>query len=409
MGGGKDQKQANTQLKEQAAYQGQQQKAFDTRNTADLDASRGRANDLYGSLKGGYESLLNPATGQPIAGGAGGGGGGGGGGFVPPSVTDPRFGKVEDMYKNFMETGGWEDEAKKGQYERIGLMTDMGRTGGIAEADQARIRGGGVYDEFAKTGGYSDRDIANIRSRATAGIPSMYGRIKDESARLGSIQGGYGPGRAAMMSRLGRGAAADIGATSLAAETGIKENVNKGRQWGATGMTTSETGLQDMLTRNKMAGLTGASGATQSMQESLMGGKQWGTGGLHGMAEADRAAAERAAAMSASASAQGAANDRWEREFGLKQKMLGLEGLGGLYTSSPEEYMANKQFGLSSADVYGGQIGQGSMGLKTGNKSWADYAAPIAGAAAGGLTGGFSNFIPKPKAQGGYVDPNQFG
>jgi hypothetical protein len=391
MGGGKDQKTANKQLTQQGQYQVGQQQSFDTRNTADLNASRGRADDLYASLRGGYQGLAD----KPGPGGAGGAGafGGGGGGHVGYGMIadDPRLKDVESSYRKFMETGGWDPTTKAGQQGRIESLTKFGETGGISEEDKARARGGGIYEEFAKTGGFSDKDIGNIRARGTSGIPAMYSRLRDEANRGAAIAGGAGPGRAILAGRMGREQSRSAAEAALNAELGIKEQVNKGRQWGGAGMSSSEMSLQDMITRNKLQGTMGASDIQQKMQESVMGGQQWGTGGINQLAEStmgrqERAAASQAAAASANAS-EAAGNARWAEEFGLRQKATGLEGLQSLYTSSPDEYMKNKEFALKSATGFGGTTGDLASRLKTGNKSAWDTAGQFAGAIAGGLTG----------------------
>ena len=390
MGGGKDQKQANQQLASQTQYQAGQQKQFDTRNTADLDASRGRGDQLYGDLYGGFTSLAGTKPGGAAGSGAAGGGGGGGGGapgFVPPSQTDPRYASVQGMYENFMKTGGWDPDRTKSMDENIAGFKKLGM-GGMSPEDMARLRGGGVYEEFSKTGGLSDKDRANLRARGTSTIPAMYGQLNQAMQRGRTVQGGYGPGAAVMAGRLGRQQAGAMGDAALNTELGITDQVNRGRQWGTAGMTTSETALQDILSRNKIAGLQGASDTERQMVESQMGGKQWGTGGLKTLADEDRAAQERAAAAAAAASAAGAAGDRWEREFAFQQQMAGLEGLGSLYQGAGSgEYNQNKDYALGSAGTYGQAVGNPAIAQKTGNTSAWDRVGQIGGMVAGGMTG----------------------
>jgi hypothetical protein len=380
MGGGKDQKQANTQLQQQAAYQSQQQKAFDTRNTSDLDASRKRGDELYESLKGGYGSLASGQAGAVAP------GGGGGGGYQAPAL-DPRYKDIESMYKGFMDTGGWEPDVRKAQQGRIDTLTDIGKTGGISPEDQARMRGGGVYEEFSKTGGFSDADMRNVRARGASVIPAMYGRINQEANRGAAIQGGYGPGRSLLAGRMAREQAGAAAGAVRDTELGLKGEINKGRQWGTQGMTSSETGLQDLLTRNKLQGNIAGSDIQGKMMESIMGGRQWGTSGEKGLVDEAQQRAEAQAQAAAASSAAGAANDKWAQEFNARQKLAGLEGLGSLYTSSPEEYMANKDFAMQSAGSYGNQVNQQSVSQKTGNRSAWDTVGNIAGAVAGGMTG----------------------
>ena len=376
MGGGKDQAEANKQLGAQSKYQEGQQKEFDVRNKADLDTSRAKGDTAYKDLYSGYSSLINPMTGQPMSSGSG---GGGGGGYSPSS--DPRFKSVEDSYKNFMDTGGWEPDVRAKQQGRIDSLTEIGRTGGLTEEEKLRARGGGGYEEFAKTGGLNDRDISNIRSRANSGVPAAFSRMKAEGDRFANVQGGAGPGRSIMMGRLGRQQAAGAADASLNAELGIKDKVNQGRQWGIGGMSSSELSLQDLLSKNKLSGLMGGNQSQQAMMESIMGGRHWGTGGMQGMAENDRQAA-----MSASAS--GAANDRWAQEFGLRQKLAGLGGLESLYSGpGAGEYNTNKDYALQSSGAYGSGVGQASMGQKTGNTSVWDNVAKVGGAASGIMGG----------------------
>jgi len=402
MGGGKDQKQANSQLQQQAGYQRQQQSAFDTRNTTDLNASRGRGDELYSSLKGGYEGLLQPGTGLPSSFSGGGSGGGGGGGFALPGL-DSRFGAIEDMYKNYMSTGGWDAGTKAAQKERIGLLTDIGKTGGVDEAGQARARGGGVFDEFSRTGGLSDKDQSNIRTRGTSGIPAMYDRVRAEQQRGQAISGGYGPGGAVLANRMARDQSRGAAEAALNAELGIKQQVNQGRQWGAQGMSQSELGLQELLNRNKLSGLTSASDIEGKMMESIMGGQQWGTQGQYGLVSDQQARLDNAAAMNASmgasSAAQSAANEKWAAEFNARQKAAGLEGLNSLYSGPGSgEYNINKQFALDSAGTYGNQIRDLSMAQKTGNRSAWDTAAQFAGAGAGFATGLFGGPTARKKA-----------
>ena len=380
MGGGKDQKQANQQLAQQHQYQSNQQQQFDTRNTADLNASRERGDQLYGDLYKGYNSLANA---QPVAGG----GGGGGGGYQLPGV-DPRYNDVEAMYKSYMGGGGWEPDVKKAQQGRIDSLTEFGKTGGMTEEEKYRLRGQGNYEEFSKTGGLSDKDRANIRARGTSGIPAMYQQMADAQRRQQSIAGGYGPGGAVMAGRMARQQGAGMADAARNAELGIQEQVNQGRKWGTEGLTSSETALQDILSRNKLQGTQAANTAQQGMMDSIISGQKWGTEGEQGIANMYQGRADQQAQINASAAANSAANDRWAQEFNARQKLAGLEGLGSLYGGQGSgEYNVNKDFALQSAGGYGSAVGNAAMGQKTGNRSAWDTVGNIAGAVAGGMTG----------------------
>jgi hypothetical protein len=269
------------------------------------------------------------------SGGSGGGGGGGGGG-VGSKLRD-----AEKGYREFMlKTGGW-DPAR---LARADATVEKLKSLGYDPETVERMRGAGVYDEFAKTGGYSEGDRSNIRQRATSGIPMFYGRMRDEANRLGTVQGGYGPAQAALMSRMGRsqsGAAADA---ALNAELGIMDKVNAGRQWGATGMTEAESALSGL----RLSSLGQAGTQELGIGNSLQQGRMFGVSGLDAMGQA---AANRAAYSSSSSAANQAAMDRWANEFAFERQQAGLEGLGSLYSAVPNEYMMNKQFDLDNRQV----------------------------------------------------------
>ena len=404
MSGGKDKKAANKMMQQSAATEVSRGARFDERNQADLTASRGKGDELYSQMHGGYSSLLTPqdfSSGVPASSSGGGGGGGGGGskkagGAGGGGGGDPRFKEVENAYRGFMGSGGWDPNRLASMDENIAGFKEFARTGGIGADEQDRMRGRGIYEEFSKTGGLSDADRANIRSRATSVIPAMYQQMGDEANRMSSVQGGYGPGRAALQSRMARDQASGLSDATRDAELGIMEQVNEGRQWGTEGMTSSEATLQELLTRNKLQGLSGASDTEQRLMDSIISGKQYGISGIGGLAENQRQAeiqreqiaAQRAAARAASSGASAALNQRnkeWEAEFGLKRFQTGLEGLGSLYTSSPDEYMRNKSFDLENRGLATSTAGSLGTGIKQGMKDPWDVVGDVAGAAAGGI------------------------
>lgn len=481
MGGESDQsKSVDTMLGYQMQNEQNQSADFISRNTRDTKNSQQRTNQLYQDAYGGYKSLSDPTNflstglipGATTSGGGGGGGGGSadggrgtdtrfseaenayrrfmgstggwdpsriasmdtniaglknlaatGGGITGERGNDPNFGIAENSYKNFINTGGWDPNQLETSNRGISGLMDIGATGGVNAADQTRARGGGVYDEFGQTGGYNAGDLSNIRRRSTSGIPAFYGQMKNEAARLGSIQGGYGPGRAAMMGRLGRDQAAASSDAALNAELGIKSAVNTGRLAGAAGMAQSEQGLQGLLTGNKLAGLTagtaaqqaqaastsqgkqfgttgiagmaqadrdamikaavargdlsmnsllGASGVESGMMNSIIQGQMYGTSGLQGMAEADRQAALAASAIggsnAANANALAQQQSNWANQFNLERQTQGLSGLTSLYNSTPAEYNANLNLGLQNRATTASNL-SGMGGVIKGNQN----------------------------------------
>ena len=231
---------------------------------------------------------------------------------------------------NIGATGGWSPEDIANVKKSIAGYQGFADTGGLDAEAINRMRGMGVFDEYAKTGGISDAQRADMRARGSSVIPAFYNRVRDESSRLGRVQGGGGPGQAALMLRLARDQARGAQEASRATEMGISDAVRQGRQWGTEGLTTAEGSLQDLLTRNKLAGMGGVADATGMMANSIAqnrigalsagggneigwqglvsGNKLAGTRGLEGMAES-------AAARGSAASNAAAMDARWRASF----------------------------------------------------------------------------------------------
>jgi hypothetical protein len=410
MGGGSQQKKTNNMLDQDRANQQQQNSQFMGTVNSGIAGATQRASDMYGSLSGGYNRFINGD--DDYKGSLPGGGGGGGYG-----AGDPRFGDVEGSYRNFMSGGGI-DTGRFNQFQ--GHLGELAASGGWSPEHQAnvmgdvnkmrataddqdianRFRGNGVFDEFAKTGGYSDRDISNIRSRANSVIPAYYDVARNEASRMGSVQGGYGPGQGALFARMGRDQARGAASTALDAELGIKDKVNAGRQWGGGQMSSAENALQTM----RMNALTGASGAEGNMvnsiaqnrigaanagagnetgmQGEIQKGKMFGTQGLEGMAES-------AAARAAAAGAASSADAKWQANFNREGREYGLEGMQSLYGSHPGEvdmYLGHNEAGRGIDNSTSGRIIDQRM-QNNPRRDWASTIGTIAGAAGGAMTG----------------------
>lgn len=420
MGGGKETKKTNQMIDADRQSNTNEHNAFmDTVNKG-IEGSTTRAGDMYNTQFGGFKDFAEGKYDfNPGVPGSGGGGGDGGAGL------DSRFGDVESSYRNFMggggvdtgrfsqfqghlgelaSSGGWSPERIASMDENIRGYKDIARTGGVDEAGQARMRGGGIFDEYARTGGLSEGDRANMRTRATSTIPAFYKQMQDDSNRASAAQGGYGPGRQAMQAKMARqqaGAGADA---SLNAELGIADQVRQGRQWGGEGMERSEGNLQSLMSSNRLAGLSGASGTEANMLNSIagnrinaasagggneigmqgliQGGKMFGTQGLEGMAESS-------AARGAASSAQSNADARWAANFNADNRLAGLGGMQSLYGMRPGETEMYLDKNLQGRGLNLEAQGQGIQ-ARVGNnpkRDWMSMVGGLAGAAGGAMTG----------------------
>lgn len=420
MGGGKETKTTNQMIGQDRAAAGAEHNQFLNTVNQGIAGSTGRASDMYGVQYGGFKDFAegkydyNPAA-------LGGGGGGGGGGAAP----DSRFGDVEGSYRNFMggggvdtgafnqfqgnlkdigATGGWSPEHQANVMGDVSGLRTIGQTGGVDAEGQARMRGAGVFDEFAKTGGISPEQAAMMRARSTSTIPSFYKQMQDDSNRMASIQGGYGPGRAAMQARSARDQATAGATAAREAELGISQQQREGREWGGTNIANSEAALQSLLSSNRLSGLKGAgdleSGMVNAIAQNRMGasssgagneigmqglvqkGKMFGTQGLEGMAES---AAARAAASGAASSADA----KWIADFNRDNRLSGLEGMQSLYGMKPGEVDMYLDKNLEGRQLAYNQQGQTYDARMQNNpkRDWMSMVGGLAGAAGGAMTG----------------------
>jgi hypothetical protein len=388
MGGNK--KEVNKQLTQNQGYQTQfeneqQQRSGEAYNRA--NEAWGGANKLYQDFaSGGGQNFLdqayafNPTAGQPTAGGGGGGGGGGGASdasgdyeasyrkFMNGGGLDPtKFNEFQGTLTELAKSGGWSPEQIANVNKSIAGYQNFADTGGLDAEAINRMRGMGVFDEFARTGGYSDKDVSNARLRGTSGIPAFYDRVREEGNRLGRVQGGGGPGQAALMSRLARDEARGVSGAALETELGIKDAVNKGRQWGTSGLTSAEQSLQGLLSQNKLAGMGGVVDATSGMANSIAqnrsGAANAGAGnetawqglktgnelaGTRGLADLAEGAANRGVMSAANASADA----RWRASFLADNALAGAGGLRGLRSDTPGEVALYDQNRLQSRGVW---------------------------------------------------------
>lgn len=309
-------------------------------NKMNMDLTR-QAGDKYGKYYGGLESRLPQA--QEHA----------------DKTWNASFGGLSDFLAGQGRRGG---SGSIGNWE--------GRFAGLADnplegVDVNRARGLGVFDEFARTGGLSEEDKGSLRARSANTVGSFYGALKDELDRAARGSGyGGGPGFDAQMAKIARQQSQGTSQALLDAEESIIDRVLAGRQWGASGASSSELGLGDLRSRNKIAGLEG---------------------GL------------RAAGMGADFGAN------YDRDtLGALGMMMGLR-----------ENMPNEEFGY--LDRMGGAI-EGELGTRRGllqdrmqynpNRGFWDYAAPLI---AGGVSAlGTAYGVPSGGVAAG-GQPDSFG
>jgi hypothetical protein len=357
MGGGEKDK-ANRMQDEQYQQQKDEHSQFMKQQQESYDTAKSHANDLYSSIKGGYEGIANkPTT------------------IAPTDYSGMRGGEATN--REFMANGGVDDARRNSIEGTIGSMKEFGRTGGLEANDLNRMQGNGYYDEYARTGGVSDADKQNIRARATSPITAAYGRAIDAQDQMSSIQGGYGPGGVAMRDRMLRGANKDASDATLNAEGQIMDRVQQGRQFGIRGISDTAQAANTLRTGNMGRGMEDAGSLDMNLANTVQRGKMWGADALANT-EADIAGRQQSYNQNAG-------------EMELGQRLKSLEGLDSLYSGGPGELNANvaqgvQERGMNNAD----QSELTDSKLRNNPSGWqmaANMIPSIAGGAGGLLTG----------------------
>lgn len=283
---------------------------------------------------------------------------------VDPNAYSPTgdFTEARGLYRGFADTGGVSEGTMRGAHP---IFQDVASNPQIAQ----NMRANGTYSEFNQTGGLNAQDQQNIRSRATSGIPGYYQQMKQAADRAGVAQGGYGPGTAALQSRLSRqqvGAGADA---ALNAELGIKQQVNQGRMFGAQGMTGAEGSLQGLR--------LGAGGALDqseaNIQNTLQRGRMFGAQGVNDISSQEAQIAQANANRSA-----GIAEGNAGRMFGRDTTAAGMAA--GLYGQDVNQGNVYSQGGLADRGLTYGTWG-GNVQNRIGNNPRRDYLGMVLGAA----------------------------
>lgn len=278
----------------------------------------------------------------------------------------PNQSGSNSAFQQFGQTGGI-DESKLGGGNAT--FNDQMNNQDIAN----NYRANGTYADFAKTGGMSDKDISNVRGRISSQVPAYYDAMKQQSAQANAAAGGYNPGAAAAMAA--RNARGQAGASADAVRSGeidLRNTINQGKMFGATGMTNAEGAYQGMR-QGAATNLDADQARTQGMVQQ---GKMFGATGLQGNEQF------------AGSMGYGQANANANRQFGQDQAVLG----------------ANTGQFQSDRDYMGGMIGagqnqqaiqqsgqQGSVGQRIQNNPRRDYTGQIIGSA-GGILGGIAAF-----------------
>ena len=294
-----------------------------------------------------------------------------------------------DSSKYMLDPRGYDAEVDT--EESSDLFRRFADSGGVEEN---RLRVAHPYfREFAETGGYSDQDKRNIRSRATSPISSIYSGIRDDSARRGVVQGGYGPGRSALTSRLARDEAGAVGSTSLNAELGIMDRVHAGKQFGSGSLDRSEGNIQNTLQRGRMFGSSGLQSnehlAAQISNANQARAAAIAQGNVQLASSIDREILQLHAQLEVSNANRGAGIETGNvnRQFGQDTTVAGMSQ--GQFNAD-RSYNFNLQDQLQNSQGQGYNAGATTVDQRMQNnpqRDWIGTGLQLAGAAGGAISG----------------------
>lgn len=163
-------------------------------------------------------------------------------------AAQQSFGDYNDIMNRYRKLS--EDESFRNQpgLERVGYNTSP-------EMQEAF----GGYREFMNTGGYSPDQIRDMRARGVSPIRASYQNALNEVNRQKNLAGGYSPNAGALRAKMASSQAQQMSDAVQNVNAGLAEAINKGRQFGISGMgglSTTDTGFrQQAALANQAAGL----------------------------------------------------------------------------------------------------------------------------------------------------------
>lgn len=155
-------------------------------------------------------------------------------GNIWTGAQDWGLGELKDIYSQIGSGGGGGVPGYQGEFDASkDWWQKIADTGWRTPEQKEAGWGWGNFKNFADTGGWSDPEKADFRARSEAGLPELYGGLRNEMMRGRTIQGGYGPGYGTAMSQIARDKARELALARLGAETSLAESIRSGKKWGS--------------------------------------------------------------------------------------------------------------------------------------------------------------------------------
>lgn len=133
-------------------------------------------------------------------------------------------------------------------------------TGGFGDDENTALQG---YKQFAQTGGLDPETAQKIRTRASLAPTGYYQSLQGQLQRSAGAQGGYSPGLATGMARLGRHGAQAAAESTLNADIGIEDLIRSGKLAGLGGI--------ESMTGARRAGQLAGIGGIADLYRSVPG------------------------------------------------------------------------------------------------------------------------------------------
>ena len=104
--------------------------------------------------------------------------------------------------------------------------------------------------DYANTGGYSEADKSNLRARGTNTIRSIYDSAQRGVNRQRSLQGGYSPNQGALIAKMARESAGQIGDITSRVNADIAERVAAGKLSGLSQLSAATGRENELINEN---------------------------------------------------------------------------------------------------------------------------------------------------------------
>ena len=200
-------------------------------------------------------------------------GGGASGGIDPNQITS-AFDSSTPGFQKFATNGGLTPQfnsAFNANMNTVGNAENEFQninTNPVSASDANTMLANGTFQKFIDTGGFSPTDIQDIRARAISPTISAYSDAQRQMLQNNRISNGFATNTPAALAEMARDESNQISNSDIAANSNIAQEVQQGKEFGASGMSAAGSNLANLNLEGRISGATGQAQSALAAQSA---------------------------------------------------------------------------------------------------------------------------------------------